>query len=183
MHVRCLYKLITLITKFVNLISTLVLQEQTHCFALMFSGFVDGEGCFSVSFRKLGRTKVGLEVTPSFSIGQNMTPRNYQLLTRIQDLFQGGGIRLDTNRGGLYKYETRSLSHLRSQVIPFFVAYPLLTQKSEDYKSFCKICSLLAARQHCNPQGFSQILDIAEQMNPSGTRRYPISELRSLLKV
>lgn len=146
------------------------------------SGFVDGEGCFSVSFRKLGRTRVGLEVTPSFSIGQNKTPRNYQLLVRIRDLFQGGSIRSDIKRNGFYKYETRALSHLRKHVIPFFVRYPLLTEKSIDFQHFCKICSLLAARQHCNARGLLKIIDIAERMNRSGTRRYPLDELRALLK-
>lgn len=150
-------------------------------FAAYVSGFVDGEGCFSVSFRKLGRTRVGLEVKPSFSIGQNRSAKNYELLSRIRDLFEGGSIRSDNKRKGFYKYETRSLSHLRKHVIPFFVTNPLHTQKSEDFKHFCKICSLMSGRQHCNYKGLLQILDIAGKMNVSGTRRYSLLELRAAL--
>ena len=155
-------------------------QVDNH-FAGYVSGFVDGEGCFSVSFRKLGRTRVGLEVTPSFSIGQNKTPENYALLLRIRDMFKGGSIRSDNKRKGIYKYETRSLGHLRKHVIPFFLANPLHTQKSKDFQYFCEICSLMAARQHCNYKGFLQILEIAEKMNVSGTRRYSLLELRAAL--
>jgi hypothetical protein len=151
-------------------------------FCSYISGFVDGEGCFSVSFRKLSRTKLGIEVRPSFSVGQKKTSKNYVLLARIRDIFQGGAIRSDSNRNGFYKYETRSLDHIRKHIIPFFITYPLYTQKSEDFKHFCKICSLMAAKQHLNLKGLTQIIDIAEEMNPSGTRRLVISELRVLLK-
>lgn len=146
------------------------------------SGFVDGEGCFSISFRKVRRMRLGFEIRPSFSIGQKRTPKNYALLLRIRDLFKGGAIRSDSKRNGFYKYETRSLVHIRQSIIPFFTTYPLYTQKSEDFTNFCKICSLIAAKQHLNLDGLTQILDIAEEMNPSGTRRLQISEIRALLK-
>ena len=164
-------------------------SDKTNCviaedllFCSYVSGFVDGEGCFSISFRKVERMTFGVEVRPSFSIGQNKTPKNYALLLRIRDLFQGGAIRSDSKRKGFYKYETRSLTHIRKSIIPFFITYPLYTQKSEDFKDFCKICSLIAAKQHLNIKGLTQIVDIAEEMNPSGTRRLRLSEIRVLLK-
>lgn len=154
---------------------------EEKLFSCYVSGFAGGEGCFSVSFRKLGRTRVGVEMTPSFSIGQNRTPKNYALLLKIQKLFKGGSIRSDNKRKGFYKYETRSLSHLRNSVIPFFLANPLSTQKSEDFEHFCKICSLMAARQHCNRKKLLQILSIAGKMNLSGTKRYSLLDLRAFL--
>lgn len=158
-------------------------EKEDLGFCFYVSGFIDGEGCFTVSFRKLSKMKLGIEVRPSFSVGQNKTKKNYALLMRIQALFQGGGIRSDTKRNGFYKYETRSLSHLCNRVIPFFITYPLYTQKSEDFDYFCKICSLLAAKQHLNLKGLLQIIDLAEKMNPSGTRRLLLSEIRlQLLK-
>ena len=155
--------------------------EQRLFFSYI-SGFVDGEGCFSFSLRRVGRIPVGVEITPSFSIGQNNTPKNYALLQRIRDVFQGGSIRSDRKRAGFYKYETRSIAHIQKHVIPFFVAYPLHTEKKEDFQYFCKVCSLIAAKQHTNSKGLLQILDIVEKMNLSGTRRYSLSELRSRLK-
>lgn len=35
------------------------------------SGYVDGEGCFAVSFSKRAKMTVGWEVKPSFAVGQN----------------------------------------------------------------------------------------------------------------
>ena len=155
-----------------------MIENSSFCFYV--SGFVDGEGSFSVSFRKLKRNNVGIEVRVSFSIAQKQTHKNYALLQRIRDLFQGGAIRSDQD--GCYKYETRSLGHIRKHIIPFFINYPLYTSKSSDFENFCKICSLMAAKQHLNNVGVIRIIDIAKDMNPSGTRRITLSQLRVLLE-
>ena len=155
-------------------------SDNNCSFCSYISGFVDGEGCFSVSFRKLPRIKVGIELRPSFSIAQKKTAANYKLLEKIRDVFEGGAIR-DDNKG-CYKYETRSITHIRKKVIPFFLTYPLYTSKASDFLSFCKICSLIASKQHLNSTGLTEILDLAETMNVSGKRRQPIAELRVLLQ-
>ena len=36
------------------------------------SGYVDGEGCFCVSFQPSNRHRFGWEVRPSFSVSQNL---------------------------------------------------------------------------------------------------------------
>src|ERR1700704_5619847 len=36
-----------------------------------FAGFVDGEGCFTVSFSPRSKLLIGWEVRPSFSVSQN----------------------------------------------------------------------------------------------------------------
>ena len=157
-------------------------SHKEDSFSLYVSGFVDGEGCFSVSFRKVSRMTFGVEVRPSFSIGQNKTAKNHKLLKRIRDLLKVGAIRSDSKRKGFYKYETRSLDGIRKNIIPFFKKHPLYTQKSEDFESFCKICSLMAAKQHLNMKGLTDIIDIAEEMNSSGKRRVLLSDIRALLK-
>lgn len=152
-------------------------KEEEFCFYV--SGFVDGEGCFSVSFRKLSRIKIQFETRVSFSIGQKKTAANYTLLDRIRLMFKGGAIRGDRN---CYKYETRAISHLRTEIIPFFKKYPLYTSKAADFNNFCKICSLIAAKQHLNKTGLLQILDLAENMNFSGTRRLDLHKIRVQLE-
>lgn len=152
-------------------------KEEEFCFYV--SGFVDGEGCFSISFRILSRIKIEFETRASFSIAQRRTAANYALLDRIRLLFKGGAIRGDRN---CYKYETRALSHLRAEIIPFFKQYPLYTSKAVDFNNFCKICSLIAAKQHLNKIGLLQILDLVEDMNPSGTRRLDLKKIRAQLE-
>jgi hypothetical protein len=44
---------------------------KTRVLAEYISGYVDGEGCFSVSFTKRTKFLVGWETKPSFSISQN----------------------------------------------------------------------------------------------------------------
>ena len=152
--------------------------EEEFCFYV--SGFVDGEGCFSVSFRNLPRAQIKIETRASFSVGQKKTPENYALLARMQILFKGGAIR--TDQGGCYKYETRALEHIRTQIIPFFKKYPFYTSKAADFDLFCKICSLIAAKQHLNKDGLLKILDLAKDMNPSGTRKFHLDTFRAQLE-
>src|SRR5262249_53958426 len=57
------------------------------------SGFVDGEGCFCVSFQPSKRHKFGWEVRPSFSVSQNAD--RAELLYMIQNRWGCGFIRPD----------------------------------------------------------------------------------------
>ncbi|PJA87737.1 MAG: endonuclease, partial [Candidatus Moranbacteria bacterium CG_4_9_14_3_um_filter_40_7] len=79
-------------------------------FASYVSGFIDGEGCFSVSFNFREKLKTKIEVRPSFSIGQNM--RSLEILKMIQKFFDCGSIRFCKN-DQCYKYETRNIGDLR----------------------------------------------------------------------
>ena len=49
------------------------------------SGYVDGEGCFCVSFQPSRRHRFGWEVRPSFSVSQNAD--RAALLHRIQTMW------------------------------------------------------------------------------------------------
>lgn len=153
-------------------------EVQEH-FCYYLSGFVDGEGCFSVSFRKRKKLNTGIEVTPSFAIAQKKSKQNYALLNKIRLIFQGGAIRDDGK--GCYKYETRKITHLRNQVIPFFLKYPLYTSKASDFLCFSEICSLITSKQHLNKNGLSHILVLSKSMNSSGIRKLPIHKLQALL--
>jgi len=70
------------------------------------SGYVDGEGCFSVSFSKREKFLVGIETKPSFSVSQNED--RSQILFLIKKEFGCGFIRRDFSDKTL-KYEIRSL--------------------------------------------------------------------------
>ena len=154
-------------------------ERELERFCSHLSGFVDGEGCFSVFFRRRSKLSLGIEVTPRFAIGQKKTKQNYLFLEKIRKFFAGGAIRDDGR--GCYKYESRSLPHLRSRVLPFFLQYPLQTSKRVDCSSFSTICSLIASKQHLRRAGLLEILALAKEMNPSGKRRFPIEELQRLL--
>lgn len=134
------------------------------------SGLIDGEGCFSVSFTLREKMKHGVEIRPSFSIGQSISKDNYLLLEAVRDSLGCGGIRVSKG-DNCYKYETRSLAHIRGKIIPFVEAYPLCSSKRHDFELFVKICSLIAQKSHLTPNGIREVIELAFSMNQSGTRK------------
>src|ERR687895_176957 len=73
------------------------------------SGFVDGEGCFTVSISPRAKLLVGWEVRPSFSVSQNGD--RAEVIHALQAYFGCGSIRPDRSDKTL-KWETRRLEDL-----------------------------------------------------------------------
>lgn len=137
-------------------------------------GFIDGEGCFCVSFNKKSKIITGIEVRASFSVSQKHS--SLKALEYIQSHFKCGGIRY-SKKDGTYKYEVRNFLDLKRVIIPFFKTYPLLTKKAIDFNIFEYICLLIGEGSHLNKSGLEQIIDKAYQMNGSGKRKYSKSDL------
>ena len=133
------------------------------------SGYVDGEGCFTVSIAPRATLLVGWEVRPSLSVSQNGD--RAEVLHLVQDQFGCGSIRPDRSDKTL-KWETRRLEDLLDHVIPHFERYPLLSGKRLDFERFAAICRSMAHGAHRNRVGLCEIVELASEMNPSGKRRY-----------
>src|SRR5205823_8061414 len=119
------------------------------------SGFVDGEGCFCVSFQPSRRHRLGWEVRPSFSVSQNAD--RAQLLYKLQELWKCGFIRPDRSDKTL-KFEVRNVQDLVARVLPHFRAYPLLSAKQADIERFDRICQLVVGGRHFEREGFEEIV-------------------------
>ena len=154
-------------------------QKMTSMEGFYITGFVDGEGCFAVSFNKREKLTTGIEVRPSFSIGQNK--RNLNVLKQIRDYFDCGAIRF-SKKDQCYKYEVRSVGDLRKKIIPHFQKYPLKTSKNADFLIFAYICDLIASSKHLNKNYLEEIIEKAYQMNESGKRRYKKDELLRIVR-
>lgn len=137
------------------------------------SGFVEGEGCFCISFNKRSKMKTNIEVRPSFSISQNK--KNLELLKKIYKNFQCGAIRFSKSDQN-YKYEVRSIKHLVKIIIPFFKNYPLQGVKKDDFEKFSVVCGLIYSNQHKNREILVKIIDISYQIN-LGKKKYTKEEL------
>jgi LAGLIDADG endonuclease len=133
------------------------------------SGYVDGEGCFTVSIAPRAALVVGWEVRPGFSVSQNGD--RAEVLHAIKAYFGCGSIRPDRSDKTL-KWETRRLEDILDRVLPHFERYPLLSSKRYDFDRFASICQLMAAGAHHHHDGLRQIVELARDMNPSGRRRY-----------
>jgi hypothetical protein len=101
------------------------------------SGYVDGEGCFTVSISPRPSILVGWEVRPSLSVSQNGD--RSEVLLEIQRYFDCGTLRPDRSDRTL-KWEVRSLPLLVARIIPHFEQYPVLSGKRKDFELFADIC-------------------------------------------
>ena len=143
------------------------------------SGYVDGEGCFTVSISPRAKLAVGWEVRPSLSVSQNGD--RAEVLQLIQAHFGCGSIRPDRSDKTL-KWETRRLEDILVRVIPHFEQYPLLSGKRFDFECFVAICRSMADGEHRTAAGLSKIVELVAGMNPSGKRRYETEAILASLR-
>ena len=137
------------------------------------SGFVDGEGCFCVSYNKSKRHKFGWDIRPSFSVSQNAD--RAEALYRMKEHFGCGSIRPDRSDKTI-KYEVRSLTELVQKIVPHFQSYPMVSTKQSDFEKFSDICLRMVKKEHLTDEGFRIIANISEGINSSGKKRYLRSE-------
>jgi hypothetical protein len=156
-----------------------LLKTPSTEFAWYITGFVDGEGCFSVSFTERRKMLMNLEVRPSFAVGQNK--RSLPAMQNMHAYFGCGAIRF-SKRDQTYKYEVRSLMDLRKRIIPHFKKYQLQTSKLDDFTTFAWICDEIAAGKHLNEDGLKAIISQAYTMNEAGKRKYTQVELLQMLR-
>jgi hypothetical protein len=143
------------------------------------SGYVDGEGCFTVSIAPWAKLVAGWEVRPSLSVSQNGD--RAEVLQLIQAHLGCGSIRPDRSDKTL-KWETRRLEDILGRVIPHFERYPLLSGKRVDFERFAAVCQLMAAGEHRRKAGLIRIVELVAGMNPSGNRRYKAEAILASLR-
>ena len=130
-------------------------------------GFVDGEGCFSVSCNKNSTTKLGYQVFPEFVITQGY--KSLRTLQRINKFFNCGKIyinrRHDNHKENIYRYCVRSLDDIRGVIIPFFVKNRLQTEKARDFQIFCQAIEIMKKKEHLTDKGLKRIFYLKSTMN------------------
>lgn len=132
-------------------------------------GFVDGEGCFSVSILKNPRAKLklGWQVFCEFVVTQGA--KSERSLLDIESFFKCGYIvrnkRKDNHHEDLLKYCVRSIDDLQKIIIPFFERHPLRTAKRNDFDIFKIIIRKVLLKEHLSKDGLYEIADLISTMN------------------
>ena len=102
-------------------------------------GFVDGEGCFSVSTFRNKTCKSGYQTLFEFVVTQG--ERSRKALEAIKEYFDCGGIyinrRYDNHKYNLLRFCVRRKDDHKKKIIPFFQKYTLQTIKREQFEKFC----------------------------------------------
>ena len=141
------------------------------------TGFIDGEGCFSVGFSKRINLRAGIEARPSFAVGQGISSR--PVMEELCQYFQSPLTQLWIDKH-IVKYETRSLKHLREVVVPHFEKHPLRSYKAEDFLKFKRVITnlrlvteLMTKGRHLDKDGMREILSLgyAMNLNPAASSR------------
>jgi hypothetical protein len=137
------------------------------------TGFVDGEGCFSVGFIKQpDRAKrkgyaLGVQVWCEFRVTQG--EKSLDALKKLQHFFGLGSIyrnaRSDNHTEDLHNFTVRNRDELREIIIPFFQIYPLQTAKRQDFEKFVQCFRLIENKDHLTPEGLQEIARICSLMN------------------
>lgn len=144
-------------------------QQERLKIASWIVGFVDGEGCFSVSIFKNRTTSSGSQVLPEFVVTQG--EKSVHVLYEIRNFFKCGRVfvnrRYDNHRENLYRYCVRAIKDLRDIIIPFFEANPLRTAKRKDFKMFKVAIQLMSKKVHFTQDGIEQLKTLKKQFYES----------------
>lgn len=149
-------------------------------------GFVEGEGCFSISFvRQAGDAKrrgykTGYQVSHEFAVTQG--ERNIAALRELEAFFGVGQVlgnkRYDNHREHLYRFVVRRRVDLLQEIIPFFKEHRMVSSKQDDFEKFARCVEAIDAGRHLTRQGLIEIAEITETMN----RRKPRQDLIGILR-
>lgn len=137
-------------------------------------GFVDGEGCFSISVVRNAVCRLGWQVQHEFSVTQLRTSR--PALELLRELFGCGTIiensRNDDHRGTLMRFSVKRRKDLVDVIVPFFGERPLRTAKRADFEAFRSVLLMMQAGEHLHEGGLRSIASITETMNRRQRSRY-----------
>jgi LAGLIDADG endonuclease len=133
-------------------------------------GFVDGEGCFSVSIHRNANAKStgGWQLHPVFHVYQH--ERYREVLEGLIPVFGCGRVRSKGPGSSVWTYAVDALRLLEGQVVPFFERYPLVV-KAEDFRRFAAIVRGMRRREHLTGEGFERMVRLAYEMNLAGKQR------------
>jgi hypothetical protein len=148
-------------------------------------GFVDGEGCFSVTCGKRDDCKAGYEIKAAFEM--EVVADDYPVMKKI---YEGLG-----KPGQLYssefkrypkwkphcKIKVSNMKDIVEKIIPFFKAHPLLSKKRKSFEIFCKIVKMIQQKKHLKTYFANRIVQMRDRMNPTGkgNRKYRLVQLGS----
>jgi LAGLIDADG endonuclease len=153
------------------------------------TGFVDGEGCFSINLvRQPHRSnrrgyRTGFQVAHQFVVTQGA--KSVECLQTMQQFFGVGRLhcnhRYDNHKEDLYQYVVCERKGLQQTIVPFFQRYPLRTAKQLDFEKFVRCMRIIEVNAHLTVRGLIAIAEIIQTMNHCKPRTELIRILRDYM--
>ncbi len=134
------------------------------------AGFVDGEGCFSVSVHRSNfmHRHRGWQIQTAFHVYQHSDHRD--VLESLRSHFGCGYVRPKGPKSSVLTYSVSTLRELDEIVIPFFEVHRLWV-KGRDFRLFTDIVRAMRRKEHLTDSGFERIVRMAYRMNANGKQR------------
>lgn len=124
------------------------------------TGFIDAEGCFTLSiYRDISKT-LGWRVQGIFSI--ELHDKDTALLNNIQATLGVG--KIYSPRSATKQYRVTSVKDLQV-IVNHLDNYPLVTQKRSDYELFKLAIDLIENKEHLTPEGLEKLVSIRASIN------------------
>jgi len=153
-------------------------QQERLSYEGWITGFVDGEGCFSVPIFRNPTTALGWQVRPEFAVVQGASSRF--VLDDLVEYFGCGKVyrnrRHDNHREDLHRYCVQRIGDIRTVIVPFFREHTLRTSKRNNFEKFAMVVDWMSEGRHLTVDGLVAIAELSQTMN----NRKPSAFLRIL---
>ena len=139
------------------------------------AGFADGEASFNVVFRKRQDYVMPWKISLCFNVSQ----KDRVILALFKKHLRCGTLR--SRDDGVWYFEVNNFEAIQNNVIPFFKKFGFLSaKKKRDFAKFGQIAKIIANKDHLNRNGIQKILEIREEMNDGGKRKYSDADILSV---
>jgi hypothetical protein len=164
--------------EFADLIDPKQLPSRRKYLNYYITGFVDGEGCFSISVKKQDNTRFGWVIDPVFHVTQNKE-RNI-ILEILKRTFKCGRIIPKPGQEDkVLQYTVDSRRNLTEKIIPFFERNKPIAKKRE-FEFFKETVMSLEKGEHRSVVGITKLIKKAYLM--SEERKHSLEEVLSQIQ-
>lgn len=128
------------------------------------SGFVAGDGGFSIYIRPAKDYVLSEKVSCRFHIAQHV--KDLELMKLFIKFFGCGSVGVRSNAATpRCDFYVQDSTLLLENILPHFDAYPLLNLKQEDYICFKESMAIIKSKQHLTQEGLNKIKSLNLEMN------------------
>lgn len=128
------------------------------------SGFVAGDGGFSIYIRPAKDYALSEKVSCRFHIAQHV--KDLELMELFIKFFNCGKVNVRSNTATpRCDFYVQDITLLLEKILPHFDAYPLLNLKQEDYICFKECMTIIKLKQHLTQEGLNKIKSLNLEMN------------------
>lgn len=124
------------------------------------AGFTEAEGCFFVTIQE-NKSTAAYQIKIGYQVTQHI--RDQALIKSLKDFFGCG--RSEPSGKAAISFRVTKFKDIADTVVPFFVNYPILGSKLQDFLDFKCVVKLMASKSHLTPEGLNEIKKIKSRMN------------------